>query len=364
MTKKKVLVGMSGGVDSSVAAYLLKEQGYEVIGVTMNLWSYESYGGNKENERGCCSVETFSDARAVAAQIGIPHYVINFRDEFKKVVVDNFISEYMKGRTPNPCVLCNTVIKWIELLKKADELGCGYIATGHYANIIYNDQTSLYELHRGADPKKDQSYFLYGMTQSALSRTIFPLSTITKEKVREIAKTLGLKTAEKKESMEICFIPDNDYRRFLKENADGLGRLIKPGKMLDSDGKYLKRDHDGFPFYTVGQRKGLGGGFPEPMYVRSVDAEKNTVTIGKEIELYDREVMIKDLNWLSGKPSENEKYSAKIRFNTTDRSCRILFSDDESVKIIFDEPVFAVTPGQSCVIYKDDLVVGGGIIIK
>ncbi|MBU4486904.1 MAG: tRNA 2-thiouridine(34) synthase MnmA [Candidatus Delongbacteria bacterium] len=364
MKNKRVLVGMSGGVDSSVAAYLLKDQGYEVIGATMNLWSYEEYGGNNENEKCCCSIEIFNDARAIAAEIGIPHYVINFREEFKRVVIDNFIAEYMNGRTPNPCVICNTVIKWVELLKKADEMNCTYIATGHYATIRYNEPASLYELYRGKDTKKDQSYFLYGMTQKALSRTLFPIGYFTKEEVRAIAKKLGLKTAEKKESMEICFIPDNDYRRFLKENIEDFGRLIKPGKMLDSNGMYLKREHEGFPFYTIGQRKGLGGGFPEPMYVKSVDAKSNTISIGKESELYGMEVLVSELNWLSGKPDEKEKYSAKIRFNSKDKQCNLKFINDNIVKIIFDEPVFAVTPGQSCVIYKDDMVIGGGVITE
>ncbi|MBN1970098.1 MAG: tRNA 2-thiouridine(34) synthase MnmA [Candidatus Delongbacteria bacterium] len=358
---ERVLVGMSGGVDSSVSAYLLKEQGYDVIGVTMNLWSFEEYGGEMVGEKGCCSMDAFSDARAVARQIGIPHYVINFRDEFRRAVVENFKKEYMLGRTPNPCVLCNTKVKWIDLLKKATDLGCKYIATGHYANIRFNNETSMYELLRGEDPKKDQSYFLYGITQDALSKTIFPLSKISKDKVREIASKLGLKTAQKKESQEICFIPDNDYRRFLKENIDDFDKLIKPGKMYDSNGNDLKRKHDGFPFYTVGQRKGLGGGFSEPMYVKAVDPLNNSVIIGKKDDLSKREVYVSELNWISGSPDQNEHYSAKIRFNTTDKPCKIRFEENKMI-IVFDEEVFAVAPGQSAVIYKDELVVGGGII--
>lgn len=359
---KKVLVGMSGGIDSSVAAYILKEKGYDVIGVTLNLWSFEEYGGEMVTDRGCCSLEQFADARNVANQIGIPYYVLNFRDTFKENVVENFKSEYMKGRTPNPCVLCNTIIKWRDMLKKADFFGCDYIATGHYAKMRYNEETKRYEILRGDDPKKDQSYFLYGLTQESLSRTLFPLSEMTKEEVRTVAEKIGLKTAKKKESMEICFIPDNDYKRFLNDNVPEI-KKIKHGKMYDNDGKILDRKHEGYPYYTVGQRKGLGGGFSEPMYVKNIDANRNTVTIGKKNELYSNTVRVNNVNWV-GKVVEDEmRCTAKIRFNTTDKPCTVKRISDDEIEIIFDNPVFAVTPGQSCVMYDGEILIGGGLII-
>ncbi len=367
MKKGRVLLGMSGGVDSSVAAYLLKEQGYEVVGVTMNLWSFEDYGGNVLSEKGCCSLESFDDARAVAKQLDIPHYVLNFKEPFKKYVIEDFKREYMKGRTPNPCILCNTIIKWQELLKKADFLDCEYLATGHYAKINHNKETSRYELLRGDNPQKDQSYFLYGITQEALKRTVFPLADIQdKDKVREIAKKMNLKTANKTESMEICFIPDNDYKRFLKENIEGIDKIVRPGDMLDSDGNILKnRKHDGFPYYTIGQRKGLGGGFTRPMYVKKIDAKNNTIQISEKEELSESFVYVEKLNWVSEEIAVGEtkkNLTAKIRFNTSDKLCSIERLDVDSVKIIFNQPVYAVTPGQTAVFYDNDKVVGGGLI--
>ena len=365
--KGRVLLGMSGGVDSSVAAFLLKEEGYDVVGVTMNLWSFEDYGGNVVSEKGCCSLESFADARAVAKQLDIPHYVLNFKETFKKHVIDDFKTEYMKGRTPNPCILCNTVIKWQELFKKADLLDCDYLATGHYAKIDYNNDTDRYELLRGDDPKKDQSYFLYGITQEALKRTLFPLAEIQdKNKVREIAKEMNLKTANKTESMEICFIPDNDYKRFLKENIEGIDKIVRPGNMLDSDGNILKnRKHEGYPYYTIGQRKGLGGGFSRPMYVKKIDAGNNTIQISEKEDLSEQFVTVENLNWVSeeikiGETKEN--LTAKIRFNTSDKPCKIERIENNIVKIIFEEPVYAVTPGQTAVFYNGEKVLGGGLI--
>jgi tRNA-specific 2-thiouridylase len=328
----------------------------------MNLWSFEEYGGEMVGEKGCCSLEAFADARAVARQIGIPHYVINFRDQFREHVVNNFKDEYMKGRTPNPCVICNTKIKWKDLYKKGVELGCELISTGHYAKIEFDKESGFYNLLRGDDPRKDQSYFLYGVTQDSLRKTLFPLQGMEKSKVREIAESLGLKTAEKKESQEICFIPDNDYKRFLQENIEDFEKVIKPGRIVDDSGKDLKRKHEGYPFYTVGQRKGLGGGFKEPMFVKSIDSETNVVTISPKGGLFKREVIIKELNWIGEKPVEGKKYSAKIRFNTVDRSCEIKYLEEDRVMIIFDEDVYAVAPGQSGVIYDGNICVGGGVI--
>ncbi|MDA3884648.1 MAG: tRNA 2-thiouridine(34) synthase MnmA [Candidatus Delongbacteria bacterium] len=362
MKKVKVLVGMSGGVDSSVSAYLLKEQGYDVVGVTMNLWTPDN-PNNVQSDRSCCSIEAFNDARAVCTQLGIPYYVLNFQEIFKKHVVDNFISEYLKGRTPNPCVLCNTIIKWDELLKKADELGCKYLATGHYGKIRFNKETELYELRRGDDPKKDQSYFLYGMTQRSLSRTLFPLSQISKDKVREIAKNMDLKTAEKKESMEICFIPDDNYNRFLKDNVEDIGKIIKPGTMQVKNGGKLIRKHNGYPFYTIGQRKGLGGGFTEPMYVSNINPDNNIIEISARDGVFRSELIIENMNWIGNESTAKIKCTAKIRFNSVDTTCIAYPLENNKVKVIFNKPVFAVTPGQSAVLYDGDIVLGGGLIV-
>jgi len=359
---EKVLIGMSGGVDSSVAAYLLKEAGYEVIGVTMNLWSFEQYGGESCTDRGCCSTDAFDDARQVANSIGILHYVLNMREEFSAAVVENFKSEYLAGKTPNPCVLCNTKIKWQELLKKADQLGCKYLATGHYAKISHNPESDRYELKRGDDPAKDQSYFLWGLSQEALSRTLFPLADIPKTRVREIAAKMNLKVAEKKESMEICFIPDNNYKRFLIENSPPISK-ISSGAIIDHTGKIMKQKHGGYPFYTIGQRKGLGGGFAEPMFVSAISVDTNTVYIAPREGLLKHEVFVNRLNWLSEEIKFSRECTAKIRFNTKDQLCQIERINDDLLKIVFQEPVFAVTPGQSAVLFDNDKVLCGGFIV-
>ena len=362
--KKTVVVAMSGGVDSSVAALLLQQQGYQVIGITMKLWDYEIVGGNINHESGCCSLDSINDARMVCAKLGIPHYVVNFSKEFHETVVENFISEYLKGHTPNPCVLCNTKIKWDLFIERALELGAEYIATGHYARIRYNQQTGRYELWRGVDHSKDQSYALWGIKQSALKRTIFPLGELKKSEVRRIAAEHGLRTANKSESQEICFVPDNDYRRLLKELRPAEIEKLKGGPLVTLNGKVVGQ-HNGYPFYTVGQRRGLGGGFAQPMYVVTTDPEKNKVVIGTKDQLLAKEFTVHSVNLIS-LPRMNEAVRAiiKIRYNDSGKPGTVYPEGENRLRVIFDEPQRAITPGQSMVFYRGDQVLGGGIIEK
>ena len=361
---KTVVVAMSGGVDSSVAAILLHEQGYHVIGVTMKLWDYEKVGGNINHESGCCSLESFNDARSVCVSHHIPHYILNFSREFHQGVVEDFIDEYLSGRTPNPCVQCNTKIKWKTLVEKAAELGADYIATGHYARTKFNPKSSRYELYRAVDKQKDQSYALWGIRQVSLSRTIFPLGELTKPQVRELARKYDLPTAEKKESQEICFIPDNNYHRLLKSLQPDLETKVKNGKMVDTKGKIIGR-HQGYPFYTIGQRKGLGGGFSEPLYVVDINADENRVTIGNKDALLCSEFMVERINIICREiVTEPTPAEIKIRYNDHGHQGKIYPEDGNKLRIVFDKPQRSVTPGQSAVFFSADLVIGGGIIEK
>ncbi len=362
---QRVLVAMSGGVDSSVAAYLLKEEGYGVIGATMKLFCY---GEKQERQKACCSLETINDAKQVCEQLGIPHYVFDMEEEFEREVIEDFVKEYEKGRTPNPCIRCNQLIKFDYLLNKAKELNCDFLATGHYARIANSNQSCHYErsgscrkpknplkLLKGADEAKDQTYFLYRLNQNQLSRIKFPLGELTKKEVRKIAKEGGLKTAEKAESQEICFV-DTSVSEFISDKIK-----VKRGDILDTSDRKMG-EHEGVPFYTIGQRKGLGGGFKEPMYVVDIDAAKNAVIVGQEQDLYKKEVFFDDANWISGDTPAGTGLSAVIRYNMKEESVSELKQIQGAYKTIFEKKVRAVTPGQSIVFYSGDECLGGGII--
>jgi len=357
-----VAVAMSGGVDSSVAAALLKQQGYQVIGLTMHIWDYDSVGGNVFNESSCCSLETMNDARSVCQMLGIPHYVIDVRDEFEKYVIRNFETEYLSGRTPNPCVLCNSRIKWEVLLKKAMELGCDYFSTGHYARVSYDEKSGRFLLLRGVDRSKDQAYALWGLTQPQLQRTLFPLGNLTKTEVRTIAAQLNLKTKHKQESQEICFVPDNDYARFLRQRHPALLASIRQGEILDRDGNTLGH-HRGYPFYTIGQRRGLGISVGKPLYVTEIDATANRIVVGESKDLKQQGLVADHVNWIAiDKLTIPLKVEAQIRYNDPGRRATIYPDNEGSVRVIFETFHRAITPGQSVVFFRDDVVIGGGII--
>ncbi len=358
---KKVVVGMSGGVDSSVTAYLLKQQGYEVIGVTMQIWQDEDREEIEENG-GCCGLSAVDDARRVAASIGIPHYVLNFKQEFKEKVIDYFIDEYLNGATPNPCIACNRYVKWESMLSKALAIGADYIATGHYAKITKHPETDRYTLALSDTDSKDQTYALYNLTQYQLEHTLMPLGSYEKSEIRKIAANIGLNVANKPDSQDICFVPDGNYAGFISQNTR---RQIIPGDFTDINGKVLGR-HKGICHYTVGQRKGLGIAFGVPMYVCGIDLNKNTVILGGSHELFKKDVLIRDFNWMAFEKQKNNttlKVMGKLRYSQKMSPCTITVADN-MVVCQFDEPQRAVTPGQAAVFYSDGYVIGGGVIVR
>ena len=376
-TKQRLLLGMSGGVDSSVAGYLLREQGYEVIGVTMKVWPQDCISRAEDK---CCGPQAVADARSVAHALGIPHYVVDEADQFERVVIDYFASEYQAGRTPNPCVMCNEKLKFGNLWSKATALGCDYIATGHYAIIEHHADHAV--LRKGIDPRKDQSYFLFSLRQPQLRRALTPLGTMTKPQIREIAHSLGLKVADKIDSQEICFVPGNDYKAFLRSH---LGEEeFHRGEIYDVDGN-LVGEHDGIEMFTIGQRKGLPGGSPRPRYVVDLDPATKRVIVGDADDLVCEEFEIDRVNWhpvgdlarsVNGAansrepgvaktpPSTSFTASVKIRYSHPGTRATVTPLDNDRARVRLADPQRAVTPGQAAVIYDGDVVLGGGWICR
>jgi tRNA-specific 2-thiouridylase len=361
MSKGRVLMAMSGGIDSTMASLLLHEQGYEVIGLTMKTWDYDSSGGNKK-ETGCCSLDSINDARQLAVDCGFPHTILDIREEFGNFIIDNFVDEYIAGRTPNPCVLCNTHIKWEALLKRADMLNCEFIATGHYAQV--REVEGRFVVSKGLDDSKDQSYVLWGVTQECLKRTIFPMGEYHKKDIKQMALDRGYKAlAEKSESYEICFIPDNDYRGFLKRRVEGLEEKVKGGNFVTTDG-HIVGTHDGYPFYTIGQRKiGVSLG-PNSTYVIEINPEDNTVVVGTKEDLQKQEMYIRNINYLKyDKIEDGMECLVKVRYKHKGEMATVT-NDGENLKVLFHKKVEGIAPGQSAAIYEGDDLIAGGFIMK
>lgn len=357
--KKKVAVGMSGGVDSSVAAYLLKEQGYDVIGVTMQIWQDEDPLAMAENA-GCCGLSAVDDARRVADRLQIPYYVLNFKKEFKENVIDYFMDEYIHARTPNPCIACNRYVKWEALLNRAMELGCDYIATGHYARVCQLEN-GRFALRKSATARKDQTYALYNLTQRQLSRTLMPVGEYDKDEIRRIAEAIGLPVANKPDSQEICFVPDNDYASYIEKET---GKTFPAGNFVDVKGKILGK-HKGIIHYTIGQRKGLGLSLGAPAFVLEIRPDTNEVVIGTNEDTFHDRLLANKVNWMSVTGLEGEmKVTAKIRYSHQGASCTLRMTGEDEIECRFEEPVRAITPGQAVVFYDGDIVVGGATILQ
>jgi tRNA-specific 2-thiouridylase len=358
--KGKVLVAMSGGIDSTVTALMLHNEGYEVIGITMKTWDYASAGSSKK-ETGCCNLDSFNDARAAAVHHGFPHFVLDIREEFGGFVIENFVDEYLAGSTPNPCVMCNTHIKWRALLKRANALGCDHIATGHYAKVRMHDN-GRYVISKGKDATKDQSYVLWGLDQELLSRTIMPLGIYHKTEIRQMAFDMGYpELAKKSESYEICFVPDNDYRGFLKRKVEGLEEKVAGGNFINKEGKIIGK-HRGYPFYTIGQRKGLEIAMGRPVFVTKIIPESNTVVLGDADDLDENTMTVGKLNM--GKYdtiTPGMEAIGKIRYKDSGSLCN-MYPENDVLRVSFYENVKGIAPGQSAVFYEGDDVIAGGVI--
>ncbi|HEX2780329.1 MAG TPA: tRNA 2-thiouridine(34) synthase MnmA [Gemmatimonadaceae bacterium] len=351
-TKGRVLVAMSGGVDSSVTAGLLVEQGYDVVGVTMKLFCH----GDEVPDRPCCSLDSINDARRVCDTLGVPHYVLNMESAFGRDVVDDFVREYARGRTPIPCVRCNTFTKFRDLVHKADAIDARFVATGHYARVLDG------RLHRGLDAAKDQSYFLWGIDRAVLSRLLLPVGALTKAETRQRARAMGLRVvSEKVESQDICFVPDGDHARVVAARLGSDAPALAPGNFVRANGAVVGR-HDGFVRYTVGQRRGLPGGFREPMFVTEIRAATREVVIGPREELLGRGVTARELRWLVDAPAVGEQVEVQVRHRSTPARAEIVRIEGDEIELALDEPVAAIAPGQSLVLYRGDLVLGGGVI--
>lgn len=365
----RILVAMSGGIDSSLAAVMLHEEGYEVIGMTMKTWDYASSGGTKK-ETGCCSLDSINDARTISVNLGFPHYILDIRNEFGDAVIDHFTGEYLEGRTPNPCVLCNTHIKWDALLRRADRLDCEHIATGHYAHIrqVETDGSAngRYVISKGIDTLKDQSYVLWGVSQESLARTKLPLGSLKKSEIRQMATDRGfMELVTKSESYEICFVPDNDYRGFLKRRVPTLEAEVAGGNfIMESTGKVVGK-HEGYPFYTIGQRKGLGIALGHPVFVTEIRKDTNEVMLGLDKDLYRNGMMVSKLNFQKYASLDQPLQTVtKVRYKDPGTSATVIQTGIDQIEVRFDEGVSAIAPGQAAVFYEGDDVVGGGWIMK